>query len=403
MAFSEQTGSRRFRGSSKVLSGKCALFESVESCIDMVGTRMQRMRVLLIEDDPLFVRLMREMISELPEVPFDLVHAGTLAEGIRILDRERIDVLLLDLMLPDSMRLDTLLSVVEHAPHLPVVVLTTLADEATGVAAVQAGAQDFLFKGDVTPRLISRAVRYAKERKQAEEATKQANRSLNLMNSITRHDIANQLAVILGYVPLCQELTTDPSEKEYLGRVMRAAESIRSHIEFSRDYQSIGAQAPRWQEIGSVVNRAASSIELGDIGLTVDAKGIEVFADPMLPKVFYNLIDNALRHGGDVTKIAIRAEMRDGNLLIVCEDNGIGIPNTEKERIFSRGVGVDHGYGLYLIRGILSITLMDIRETGTFGEGSRFEIRVPPGYFRCGTSAQGAPAQEGLRSTARPQ
>jgi signal transduction histidine kinase len=361
------------------------------------------MRVLLIEDDPLFVRLMRELISELPEVPFDLVHAGTLAEGIRILDDERIDVLLLDLMLPDSMRLDTLLQVVDHAPHLPVVVLTTLADEATGVAAVQAGAQDYLFKGDVTPRLISRAVRYAKERKQAEEATKQANRNLNLMNNITRHDIANQLAVVLGYVPLCQELANDASEKEYLARVMRAAESIRGHIDFSRDYQNIGAQSPRWQDVGSAVDRAVSSLDLGTVNLTVDVKEIEVFADPMLAKVFYNLIDNALRHGGNVTKISIRSDTYNGNLLVLFEDNGIGIPNTEKERVFSRGVGVDHGYGLYLIRGILSITMMEIRETGIFGEGARFEIRVPPGYYRCGSPAKGAPALERLAGTARPQ
>jgi signal transduction histidine kinase len=109
---------------------------------------------------------------------------------------------------------------------------------------------------------------------------------------------------------------------------------------------------------------------------------VEVFADPMLDRVFANLIENAARHGKTVSKVVITYRIRDDGLSICVEDDGQGVPETEKERIFAYGIGTESGLGLFLVREILSITGMTIQETGTPGKGARFVIHVPPDGYR---------------------
>ncbi|MDD1679208.1 MAG: hybrid sensor histidine kinase/response regulator [Methanomicrobiales archaeon] len=341
-------------------------------------------RVLLIEDDPVFVRIMQETFREIPNHPFSLLYADRLATGLEILTREQVDIVLLDLMLPDSMMLDTLRRVVEHSPQVPIVVLTTLQDEQTGLSAVQMGAQDYLYKGDLTGALLFRSLRYARERKQVEESLKQINRNLHLMNSITRHDVLNQLTVIIGYLHLMEEDESCRSCRGYLEKVEKASTAIQGQIEFTREYQNIGARSIRWQNVQEAIYRAVQLYprDLGAISFSIEGEDIEIYADPMLEKVFYNLLDNSLRHGGRVTKIRVSWYERDDSMVLIWEDNGIGIPGEMKNKIFRLGVGTNKGLGLFLIRSILGITNMEIRETGAPGEGARFEIQIPRGYFR---------------------
>ena len=127
------------------------------------------LRVLLIEDNPGDARLIRETLKDIKDFRFTLEHLGLLAEGLKRLASEKPDVLLLDLSLPDSAGLDTVARVRQQAPSLPVVVLTGLNDENTGIEAVKIGAQDFLVKGQADGALLGRALRYAVERKRAEE------------------------------------------------------------------------------------------------------------------------------------------------------------------------------------------------------------------------------------------
>jgi signal transduction histidine kinase len=110
--------------------------------------------------------------------------------------------------------------------------------------------------------------------------------------------------------------------------------------------------------------------------------GIGVFADPLVVKVFYNLMDNAVRYGGKITTIRFSAEESGDDQVIVCEDDGNGVLTEEKEKIFERGYGKNTGLGLALSREILSITGITIRETGEPGIGARFEMTVPKGMYR---------------------
>ena len=232
------------------------------------------------------------------------------------------------------------------------------------------------------------------EQKKEEEALLQANRKLRLLSSVTRHDILNQLTVLQGYLELSQELVTDPVLAGYLEHGIKAADAIREQILFTRDYQEIGVHAPQWQDVAGVWRQAitlvgSSSRVSADPSTTLPAfttevtcEGLSIYADPLLEKVFFNLIDNARKHGGHVTKIRLSCAVSPSGLTIVCEDDGTGIPVMEKERIFERGFGKGTGLGLFLSREILSITGFSIKETGEEGKGARFEILVPPGSFR---------------------
>src|SRR5271157_5804993 len=100
-------------------------------------------------------------------------------------------------------------------------------------------------------------------------------------------------------------------------------------------------------------------------------------ADPILEKVFFNLLDNSIQHGEHVTKIGVSLSQSDKELTIVWEDNGIEILENEKERIFERDFGKNTGLGMFLVREILFLTDITIKRTGIDGQGARFEITVP--------------------------
>jgi len=121
------------------------------------------------------------------------------------------------------------------------------------------------------------------------------------------------------------------------------------------------------------------------VQLTTSGEDVCIYADPMLGKVFYNLLDNSIRHGGQVTVIQVHTRRSGDDLVITWEDNGVGIAPEVKEKIFQRGWGNNTGLGMFLIREILALTGISIRETGEPGSGARFEITVPDGGFRTRT------------------
>ncbi|MCU0630744.1 MAG: PAS domain S-box protein [Methanoregulaceae archaeon] len=237
---------------------------------------------------------------------------------------------------------------------------------------------------DCETRVIICTVVDITEQKQAQEALFQANKKLNLLNNVTRHDILNQLTVLIGYLELSRDDATDPQLLTYISKEEQAAEAIKKQILFTRDYQNIGVHSPGWYNIWEIVSLALAAIDVTGVRVTVDLPPVEIYADPLLEKVFYNLIENSIRHGEHVTEIAIRSVETPEGLILVLEDNGAGIPVTEKEKIFRREYFKNTGFGLFLGREILAITNLTIQENGVPGSGARFEIFVPNGAFRSG-------------------
>jgi PAS domain S-box-containing protein len=225
--------------------------------------------------------------------------------------------------------------------------------------------------------------------KKFEEALKQANKKLNLLSSITRHDIINQILILKGFLTLLRKKTDDPLLIDYLNRSHKATDNIEHQIIFTRDYQDMGVREPVWQNVKSSIISAKGAITLGNVTVDLDRPDIEVYADPLFEKVFYNLIDNSLKYGGEnLQAIRIRSEETDNDLVITYEDDGQGIAKDDREHLFERGFGKHTGFGLFLSREILSITDITIQETGTPGNGVRFTMRVPKGMYHFVTDSQ---------------
>lgn len=219
------------------------------------------------------------------------------------------------------------------------------------------------------------------------EALRRANKKINLLSSINRHDIQNQVSIATGYLSLLQKLPLDKSIRDdYLLRTSTAVNNIQSQISFARDYQNLGVKSAEWQKVETVVNLAAKDFLLEGVSLEVTTNGLEIYADPMLEKVFYNLMDNSKKHGGNVTHIRFSFREKENACILSYEDDGAGIPVSLKEKIFENEFGRNTGYGLFLIKEVLDITGISIKETGVEGSGACFEFEVPKRYYRVSTT-----------------
>ncbi|MDO9324350.1 MAG: sensor histidine kinase [Methanoregula sp.] len=220
------------------------------------------------------------------------------------------------------------------------------------------------------------------KRHKVELSLETANKKLSLLAQITRHDISNRIFALLTEIDRAKDLSSDPLLRESLEHLEHTSMAIQDEIAFTKDYQDIGVQAPAWHRLTPLIRVAADQMNSPLVTITMDCEEVEIFADALMGKVFYNLIHNALRHGGRVTRITFSCTPSNEGLIISCKDDGIGIAPEDKERIFKKGFGKDSGLGLFLIREILAITSITIRETGEPGKGAQFEILMPMGMYR---------------------
>jgi signal transduction histidine kinase len=220
-------------------------------------------------------------------------------------------------------------------------------------------------------------------RKESEKALRLANEKISLMTRLTRHDITNLVTALWGYLEFLKEDGSGRDRESYLDKCLEITRNITRHLQFSREYQDIGVYKPGWQSLEVMFAKAITDLPGGSKAITRSIDQVEIYADPLAYKVFYNVLENSLRHGGYVTQIDISTRVSGlGELLIQIEDNGAGIPEMDKENIFVHGFGKHTGIGLSLSREILAITGITIRETGTWEKGARFEMTVPKGMWR---------------------
>jgi PAS domain S-box-containing protein len=225
-------------------------------------------------------------------------------------------------------------------------------------------------------------VRDVTDWRNAEEALLQANRRLNLLATATRHDALNQLSVLVGYLQIAGDTATEPSVRGFIDLAMDASMELKDELELTADYRELGANQSAWVNAYEACTSGVSRLKLDGTDVIVDLKGLELYADPLIERVFLNLVENSRRHNESVTSVRFRYEDSPDGLLLEYEDDGRGIPAEHKERIFEKGFGTHTGYGLFMAREVLSITGITIKETGVEGKGARFEIRVPKGRYR---------------------
>ncbi len=220
------------------------------------------------------------------------------------------------------------------------------------------------------------------DRKIAQDALVQSNKKLNLLSSITRHDVLNQITILLAYLDLLKKKNTDQNLVPFIEKQAEATQAIRSQIVFTKEYQDVGVKAPQWQNVAGKIKVAKELRKCDFVRWDNGLENLEIFADPLLEKVFSNLVSNSLMHGDRVSSISFSTVQQNGVLSLVYEDNGIGIQANEKKKIFEHGYGKNTGFGLFLSREILAITGLSITENGTAGSGARFEILIPANAYR---------------------
>jgi PAS domain S-box-containing protein len=227
-----------------------------------------------------------------------------------------------------------------------------------------------IFAGDISTR------------KQTENALLETNKKLNLLSSITRHDVTNQLLSLSGFMDLVEEFPFDPETRGYFNNMKQASEQIQKLIAFTKDYQDIGVKALQWQNVRQVIMNANGNHATTRYRITLDIHDVEIYADTLLERVFYNLVDNANKYGGNISELRMSGTETPEGFIITCEDNGMGIPYDKKEDIFNREYFKSTGFGLFLSREILALSGITIKETGEPGKGARFKILVPKGIYR---------------------
>ena len=189
--------------------------------------------------------------------------------------------------------------------------------------------------------------------KEAGDNLRKANRQLNILSDITRHDILNNISVIYAYLELFEIKLKDPGFLEYLRVMITATKEIQAQIGFTRVYEELGSHEPLWVRLDTLL--PCSSLP-DSITMKADFPEVFIFADPMVQKIFSALLDNSIRHGKRVSAIRVFTEESDRDLTVIWEDNGVGIDEKDKERIFEQGFGKNTGLGMFLVREILSLT-----------------------------------------------
>jgi PAS domain S-box-containing protein len=220
------------------------------------------------------------------------------------------------------------------------------------------------------------------ERKHMEDALQSANAKLNTLSGITRHDLLNAMTLLAGQIDLGKMEHGSGPLAALFEKLERGVRLLQRRIEQTRDYQDLGARPADWQYVQGAVLSAASRIDFGKVTLRVWAERLEVYADPMIGTAFHHILENTVRHAGGAGWVMVTYHVTDGGCDLILEDNGSGIPPEKKEAIFSYRPGERAGLGLFLVREILGVTGLSIREEGVPGKGARFVIRVPADKYR---------------------
>ncbi|NLV28376.1 MAG: PAS domain S-box protein [Methanomicrobiales archaeon] len=228
------------------------------------------------------------------------------------------------------------------------------------------------------------SIRDISDRKRIEKRLETVNAKLNLFSSITHHDIRNQLSLIFLVLDTFSIQPGNEMVSSELQKIDDSATRILEFIDLARTYQEIGVAKPVWKPVMKTLLKAAALLDCEVVctDCAVDCSAALVYSDPLLDKVFFNLIDNAVKYGSGKKRIFLRCFEIDSFLVLEIKDEGPGIPDSEKELIFSHGYGSGTGIGLFLLREILDITGMTIQEIGESGKGAIFQIRVPPGIYQ---------------------
>lgn len=351
------------------------------------------LRILLIEDDPGDALLLREMLAEEKDPAFEVTHAGRLQEGLDFLSREAFDVILTDLDLPDSRRMATFTQEQSKAPGLPIIILTgSVADEMNAREAVRAGAQDYLIKGRVNGKIVSRAIVYAIERKRLlqlrDDFVNIVSHELRAPLTTVRDGVSQILEGIHGQITP-QQVRVLSMSLSNLDRLSRMATDL---LDIARIEAGKMVLKHKDVDMAALIRQIAEQFGLRvkekglEIRVSVPEEGLLMKADTdKVIQIITNLVGNAIKFTEEGF-IEISACEKDGTVECSVRDTGRGIAPedlariAEKFRQFGPSPQGEHkgaGLGLAITRALVDLHKGKLRIHSDFGKGSTFTITLP--------------------------
>jgi signal transduction histidine kinase len=394
-------------------------------------------KALLVEDNPGDARLIKEMLAESKRSTFILAWVDRLSKGIDFIKNNTVDIVLLDLTLPDSSGQETFEKLVRHVPQMPVIILTGIDDEQLAISLLRSGLQDYIVKDTVNTDMLARSIRYAIERKRLEDALRVAHdememrvilrtRELSETNKLLRdeirqrekaeadlkdsnaqaelyvdlmaHDINNINQIAIGFLELALgETNHDEEEKELIQRPLDYLKASSKLIDNVRKLQRIKSNAMQQHivDLGATLSEIVNNYEkVPGREMVIHYKPMDncyVMANGLITDVFTNLVNNSIKHSEGSVAINIeisRVSESDGRefFKVIVEDNGPGIPDMQKDKIFNRFLRGDtkargSGIGLYLVKALLDNysgkVWVEDRIAGNRSAGSRFNVMLP--------------------------
>lgn len=220
------------------------------------------------------------------------------------------------------------------------------------------------------------------ERKHIELVAKKAQEKLGYLNTVTFQELTNTNFALTGYLELIRGAHPDPDIIPYLTAASTLVKKMDESLRFAKTYQDMGTRSPEWQDVSITLLNAISHLDLSGLSRTMELEGLSCYADRLLEHAFFLILENILEHSVRATAFTLTCQEHKGSLLLIIEDNGVGVPDAVKESIFEKSYPRRRGMGLFLVREILSITGISITEEGTAGRCARFVIRIPESGYR---------------------
>jgi len=359
------------------------------------------LRLLLVEDNPGDARLLREELRDVARSRFDVLHVTHMAEAVEAAREPGLDVVLLDLSLPDGHGLSNIERLLQVAPTLPVVVLTGTDDEEFAMRAVYAGAQDYLVKGQVTGPLLVRALRYAIERKRAEEGLKreEAARQTAVFREqflgILGHDLRNPLQAISGNAALLMRYggLSEPQRKA-IHRIAhssdRMAKMINDMLDFTRTRLGGGYSLQRTRtNVHDVLRQVVEELEVAHpqrrFELSVEGNGWGEWDAGRIAQAASNLVGNAVQYSPEDSPVRVMARDEGEAVRVEVHNGGDPIAPERMPHIFDPFVrGGDEararsglGLGLYITHEIVKAHEGVLQVRSSSAEGTCFWWLLP--------------------------
>jgi signal transduction histidine kinase len=388
-------------------SDLCTVSSSCRLCGEHVRVNKTMLQVLLVEDNASDARLLREMLGKEKQGNFELTHLTHMREAEIRLSEGGVDIVLLDLGLPDGHGIEILSRARAASPTVVMIVLTGFDDEAMVTAAMKAGAQDYLVKGQIENRALPQALRHAVERQRLQhEADLLRQKEVQLRDDFLSH-VSHELRSPLNSIYSFNSIIADglagqttPEQDEYLQIILRNVGQLRAMmddlLEVTRErtgkltieLQSVSVNEAAAYAVDTVTG-VAKEREI-TLSFHPSARLPSAYADAArVRQILTILLDNAVKFtpAGGAVMVEAREYERDRSMVLVevC-DTGCGIKPEETERIFEQLYQVTDpgsagrrglGLGLHIAKDLVTRQGGEIWVTSASGKGSRFSFTLP--------------------------